>query len=267
MGDAELLGHLAGTGRPMTDRKAALITGAARRLGRAIALHLGREGWDIGIHYHSSQDEARSLAEELRALGRTTGLYRAELGDPSSAEELIASFLGDFPRASLLVNNASTFEHDTIESLTPERWNRQLTVNALVPLLLARHFHHAAEAPAVIVNMLDQKIANLSPDFFSYTISKTALFNATRMLAMAFSPKTRVNGVAPGLVLRSGAQTDTEFAREHGNTPLSVGPTQEDICAAVSFIAAAPSMTGQVIVVDGGRHMVRALKYQDLTGE
>lgn len=251
----------------MTARKAALITGTARRLGRAIALHLARQGWDIGVHYRSSEAEARALADELQKAGTRCGFYEADLEDPAASQGLIAAFCGDFPHAALLVNNASTFEHDTISSLTPERWSRQLTVNALTPILLARHFHDAIEGPGCIVNMLDQKVSNASPDFFSYTLSKMALFNATQMLAMSFSPKTRVNGVAPGLVLRSGVQTQEDYECEHGRTPLGVGPTTREVCNAVSFIAGTACMTGQVITLDGGRHMVRALNYEHLPAE
>jgi NAD(P)-dependent dehydrogenase (short-subunit alcohol dehydrogenase family) len=251
----------------MTERKAALITGAARRLGRAMALHLAAQGWDIGVHYRDSEADAQSVAKEVEQAGARCGLYQADLEDAAACERLIAGFCGDFPNAALLVNNASTFEHDTIASLSVERWTRQMTVNALTPILLARHFHDAIGGPGCIVNMLDQKVTNASPDFFSYTLSKMALCNATDLLAMAFSPKTRVNGIAPGLVLRSGAQTQEEYEEEHDRTPLGVGPTAQEICKAVAFIAGTPSMTGQVITLDGGRHMVRALKYEDLPGE
>jgi NAD(P)-dependent dehydrogenase (short-subunit alcohol dehydrogenase family) len=155
----------------------------------------------------------------------------------------------------MLINSASIYEHDTIASLDAEHWQRQMRVNALAPILLAKRFHERAARPASIINMLDQKVTRVTPDFFSYTLSKLALFNATRMLAMAFGPKSRVNAIAPGLTLRSGDQTREEFERTHDKTPLGVGPTPEDICRAASLIADTPSMTGQVITIDGGRHL------------
>jgi NAD(P)-dependent dehydrogenase (short-subunit alcohol dehydrogenase family) len=247
--------------------KAALITGAARRIGRAIAIHLAREGWDIAIHYNTSRDEALSLQEEVKAAGAECRLYVADLNVTSAAERLIGQWVKDFPHASLLVNSASVFKRDTIASLSPHLWDEQLRINALAPILLTRAFHRLSAAQNCVINMLDQKVTNATPDFFSYTISKLALHNATRMMAMSLWPKTRVNGIAPGIVLRSGDQTEAQFRAVHNRTPLGIGPSLQEICRAAVLLADTPSITGQVITIDGGRHLLNKYPFEDLPKE
>lgn len=247
--------------------KAALITGSARRIGRAIATHLAGEGWDIGIHYNTSRDEAHSLEAEVRAAGVDCRLYPADLNDPAAADRLVERCIGDFPHTRLLVNSASIFKRDTVATLTPELWQAHLRINALSPILLTRAFHRLGAGQNCVINMLDQKVTNATPDFFSYTISKLALHNATRMLAMSLWPKTRVNGIAPGLVLRSGDQTEEQFRQVHSRTPLGVGPSLEDVCRAVSLLAGTPSITGQVVTIDGGRHLQIRYPFEDVPKE
>ena len=180
--------------------KAALITGSARRIGRAIAVHLAGEGWDIAAHYNTSRQEALSLQTEVKAAGVDCRLYAADLSDPAAADRLAEECMRDFPHASLLVNSASIFKKDTVATLSPSLWEEHLHINALSPILLTRAFHRLGKGQNCVINMLDQKVTGVTPDFFSYTISKLALHNATRMLAMSLWPKTRVNGIAPGLV-------------------------------------------------------------------
>ena len=247
--------------------KAALITGSARRVGRAIAKHLAGEGWDIAAHYNTSRDEAVSLQADVRAAGAECRLYAADLSDPAAADRLAEECIRDFPHASLLVNSASIFKKDTVANLSPALWEEHLRINALSPILLTRAFHRLGSGQNCVINMLDQKVANATPDFFSYTISKLALHNATRMLAMSLWPKTRVNGIAPGLVLRSGDQTEEQFRQVHSRTPLGVGPSLEEICRAVSLLADTPSTTGQVITIDGGRHLLIKFPFDDLPKE
>jgi NAD(P)-dependent dehydrogenase (short-subunit alcohol dehydrogenase family) len=248
-------------------KKAALITGAARRIGRAIAMHLAREGWDIGVHYNTSRADALSLQAEIAAAGVDCRLYEVDLSDPAAADPLAKAFIGDFPHTTLLVNSASIFKRDTVASLTPEMWDEHLRINALSPILLTRAFNRLCATQNCVINMLDQKVANATPDFFSYTISKLALHNATRMLAMSLWPKTRVNGIAPGLVLRSGDQTEEQFQQVHNRTPLGVGPSLEEICRAVSLLAGTPSITGQVVTIDGGRHLQIKYPFDDVPKE
>jgi NAD(P)-dependent dehydrogenase (short-subunit alcohol dehydrogenase family) len=247
--------------------KAALITGAARRIGRAIASHLAGEGWDIAIHYNTSRDEAQSLRDEIEARGVEVRLYAADLNVTASADRLIEQCVRDFPHVSLLVNSASVFKRDTIASLSPHLWDEQLRINALAPILLTRAFHRLSSAQNCVINMLDQKVTNATPDFFSYTISKLALHNATRMMAMSLWPKTRVNGIAPGIVLRSGDQTEEQFRAVHNRTPLGIGPSLQEICRAAVLLADTPSITGQVITIDGGRHLLNKFPFEDLPKE
>jgi NAD(P)-dependent dehydrogenase (short-subunit alcohol dehydrogenase family) len=248
-------------------RKAALITGAARRVGRAIATHLAGEGWDIAIHYNTSRGEALGLQQELTRTGVSCRLYAADLTEPQAAERLVEQCVADFPHASLLVNSASVFKRDTIATLSPALWDEQLRINALAPILLTRAFHRLSAAQNCVINMLDQKVANATPDFFSYTISKLALHNATRMMAMSLWPKTRVNGIAPGIVLRSGDQTEEQFRAVHSRTPLGIGPSLAEICRATALLADTPSITGQVITIDGGRHLLSKFPFEDLPKE
>jgi NAD(P)-dependent dehydrogenase (short-subunit alcohol dehydrogenase family) len=247
--------------------KAALITGSARRIGRAIAVHLAGEGWDIAAHYNTSREEALSLQAEVKAAGVECRLYAADLSDPAAADRLAEECMRDFPHASLLVNSASIFKKDTVATLSPSLWEEHLHINALSPILLTRAFHRLGKGQNCVINMLDQKVTGVTPDFFSYTISKLALHNATRMLAMSLWPKTRVNGIAPGLVLRSGDQTEEQFRQVHNRTPLGVGPSLPEICRAVALLAETPSITGQVITIDGGRHLLIKFPFEDLPRE
>jgi NAD(P)-dependent dehydrogenase (short-subunit alcohol dehydrogenase family) len=247
--------------------KAALITGAARRIGRAIAVHLAGEGWDIAAHYNTSREEALRLQSEIRAAGVECRLYAADLSDPAAADRLAEECIRDFPHASLLVNSASIFKKDAVATLSPSLWDEHLRINALSPILLTRAFHRLSAAQNCVINLLDQKVTGVTPDFFSYTISKLALHNATRMLAMSLWPKTRVNGIAPGLVLPSGDQTEEQFRQVHNRTPLGVGPSLPEICRAVALLAGTPSITGQVITIDGGRHLLIKFPFEDLPRE
>ena len=248
-------------------RKAALITGAARRIGRAIATHLAGEGWDIAIHFNTSRGDALSLEQEVTHKGAACRLYAADLNEQDAATLLVEQCVADFPHACLLVNSASVFKRDTIATLSPSLWDEHLRINALAPILLTRAFHRLSAAQNCVINMLDQKVANATPDFFSYTISKLALHNATRMLAMSLWPKTRVNGIAPGIVLRSGDQTEAQFRAVHNRTPLGIGPSLQEICRAAVLLADTPSITGQVITIDGGRHLLNKFPFEDLPKE
>ena len=173
----------------------------------------------------------------------------------------------DFPHASLLVNSASIFKKDTVATLSPSLWEEHLRINALSPILLTRAFHRLGKGQNCVINMLDQKVTGVTPDFFSYTISKLALHNATRMLAMSLWPKTRVNGIAPGLVLRSGDQTEEQFRQVHNRTPLGVGPSLQEICRAVVAAGRNAVDHGQVITIDGGRHLLIKFPFEDLPRE
>lgn len=244
---------------------AALITGGARRIGRALALGFAAEGWDIGLHYQSSADAAAETQAEVRGLGVRCEVYRADFHAAERTQDLVAAFRDDFPDGRLLINSASIFRRDRLANLDVALWDEHLTVNALVPALLIRAFADSASATSCVINLLDQKVDNLTPDFFSYTVSKCALLAITRMLALELAPKVRVNALAPGLVLQSGDQSKKGFERAYTATLLEVGPTLEEICKAAVLIAESPSMTGQVITIDGGRHLMASKPpYDDL---
>lgn len=247
--------------------RAALITGAGKRIGAEMAKHLIEEGWSVGIHYNKSEGEAKQIAELAAAKGVEARIYGFDLSEPDAPEALIDAFVTDFPAAYLLINSAAIFERDTIKNFSKEMFYDHIHINTLVPTLLIQRFAEKQTDDICVINMLDQKVQNVTPDYFSYTVSKLALHNITRMTAMALWPHCRVNGIAPGLTLRSGDQTEEEFERAHQRTPLGVGPTVEDICQTVSLVANTHSMTNQIIVLDGGRHMLTKFPFEDLPTE
>jgi NAD(P)-dependent dehydrogenase (short-subunit alcohol dehydrogenase family) len=236
--------------------RAALITGAGRRIGAAIALALSRAGYAVVLHAHRSRAEAEKLAGEIAAAGGRASVVLADLAEPDAVHGLIPAAAA-FGPLTLLVNSASQFDEDAIGSLERARFERTLAVNLTAPVLLAQAF--AAQAPAdadaSIVNIVDQRVLKPTPRFFSYTLSKSALASATVTLAQALAPKLRVNAVAPGPTLPSPRQTPAQFAAQAAAVPLKRGPTPEDIAAAVVYLAQAKSVTGSVIAVDGGQHL------------
>jgi NAD(P)-dependent dehydrogenase (short-subunit alcohol dehydrogenase family) len=236
--------------------QAALITGAGRRIGRAIALALAQAGFAVVLHANTSRAEAEQLAGEIAGQGGQARVVLADLADPDSSNKLILAAAAFGPH-SLLVNNASLFNDDDIASLTREGFEKTLAVNLTAPLFLAQAF--AAQAPAnadaSIVNVLDQRVLKPTPRFFSYTLSKNALASATLTLAQALAPKIRVNAVAPGPTLPSPRQSKEQFDTQAASVPLKRGPTPEEIAAAVVYLASARSVTGNMIAVDGGQHL------------
>ncbi len=235
---------------------AILVTGAAQRLGRAVALELARAGHGVAIHFNASRAPAEDLAREIIAMGAPAQLFQADLREPSTLAALVRDAM-DFANGRLvgLVNCAASFDHDVIEDLTADAFHRQMSLNALAPCLLARELAASLGAgeSACVVNFTDFKLANPYPDHFSYTLSKYALAGATEMLARALAPRVRVNAVAPGYVLAAPGQSDADYQRLHGQTPLGYGPTPEDVAAAARFLIDSPAITGQTITVDAGR--------------
>ena len=234
----------------------ALVTGGAKRIGRAISLCLARAGYAVAIHCNRSEDEAQSLMQEIERRGGRCTVLLGDLADNSVAERLIAEAGKVLGPLTLLVNNASVFEEDSVESLSLERWNRQMAINLAAPVFLARAF--AARAPAgrsSIVNVLDQRVFKPTPLFFSYAISKAALHSATHMLAQALAPGIRVNGVAPGPTLPSPRQSADDFASQSARLPLGRNASADDVARAVLYLASADGVTGTVVPVDGGQHI------------
>lgn len=239
-------------------KKTALVTGAAKRLGRSIALGLARDGWDIVVHYRSSASEARATAEEIRQLGRQAITLDGDLADEQASRALLPRAIASIGPISCVVNSASLFEYDNASSFSLQTLDQHMHANLAAPVLLAQALHDATPAgsQAVVINLLDQKLFNPNPDFLSYTVSKAALHSATVLLAQALAPKVRVVGLAPGLTLVSGDQTEQGFAAAHQQTPLGKSSTPDDIAAAACYLANAGAVTGTVLVVDGGQHLM-----------
>lgn len=232
----------------------ALVTGGAKRLGRAFCEALAADGHDIAIHCNHSRTEAEALAEILRGKGVKAGVFSADFSDASSAEGLMAAVTKAMGPVSLLVNSASIFEDDSVESVSADSFRRHMEANTLAPVLLSKAF--AAQAPdgAMIFNVLDYKLFNINADFYSYTISKAALKAVTDMLARALAPKIRVNAVAPGLTLPSPYHDEAAFQKLHNDNPLQCGPTPDDLVRTLRWFLATPSVSGQIVCVDGGQH-------------
>jgi NAD(P)-dependent dehydrogenase (short-subunit alcohol dehydrogenase family) len=266
-------------------RPVALVTGGAQRIGRAIVLELAAAGWRVAVHYRSSAAEAEQLVRQLSADPRSdatptsasasvpsptatqaaprAAAFAADLADEAACRALVPAVVQRMGRIDALVNNASLFEHDSAADFRFETMERHWRANTAAPLALAQALHEAAAraprpaggAPAVVVNLLDQKLWNLNPDHLSYTLSKAALEVATRMLAQAFAPHTRVCGVAPGITLTSPEMSAAEFDAAHRMTPLGRGAAAEEIARAVRFLVESPSITGTTLLVDGGQHL------------
>lgn len=234
----------------------ALVTGGGIRLGAAIVRRLAADGWSVAIHARK-EVPAQALAIELTAEGHKVAAVSGDLWEPDAAEKIFAQVADKLGRCTFLVNSAAAFAYDDIGTVSAESMDALYYTNLRAPVLLAHRFVKQLEGRGLIVNLLDQKVFNLNPDFLSYTIMKSALQSATQLLAMALAPRVRVCGVAPGLTLRSGEQTEEGFKLAQARAPLGFGSTPEDIAETVSFISRVPSMTGATVVVDGGQSLVR----------
>jgi NAD(P)-dependent dehydrogenase (short-subunit alcohol dehydrogenase family) len=245
---------------PEPDRPAArtvLITGAARRVGATVARRLAADGWNVVIHYNRSAEDAERLVDEIRASGGTCSALRADFMQRADTESLMARCAALHGSVECLINNASDFRYDDIATLSWDSLAEHLASNLVAPVILCRDFARldGGAADRCIINLLDQKIANLNPDFLSYTIGKVALSGFTHMLAMALVGRVRVCGIAPGIALISGKQTPEAFERAWRAPPFGRSTTPEEIAACIRFILATPSMTGNTIFLDGGESL------------
>jgi NAD(P)-dependent dehydrogenase (short-subunit alcohol dehydrogenase family) len=244
----------------------ALVTGGAQRIGRRIVERLAEENYAVAIHCRRSTDAADELAARIGAAGGRAAVVRAELADAAALAGLVDEAVRALGPLTLLVNNASEFEPDEVETLSPERWDRHFAVNLRAPAFLARDF--ARQLPegreGCIVNIVDQRVWKPTPQFFSYSLTKAALFSATRTMAQALAPRIRVNAVGPGPTLANERQSGDDFARQSGAVLLGRGGTPDEIAEAVLYLARARSVTGQMIAVDGGQHL--AWETPDVTG-
>jgi len=237
--------------------KGALVTGAGMRIGRALAMALAADGFFVFVHHHRSAAEARETVADIAAAGGKAKAVRADLASAKQAEALVGKCRARGVQLVCLINSASQFKLDRAPEATAAGFDSHMAVNLRAPLLLSQAL--ARQLPAgetgLIVNLLDQKLFNLNPDFLTYTLSKIGLGGLTTLLAQAFAPRLRVAGIAPGLTLRSGSQTDARFAEQHGQNPLGIGVTTDDLVRALRFIVATPTFTGDTLIVDSGEHL------------
>lgn len=249
---------------PSTTRTV-LVTGAGKRLGREIALTLARQGWNVAVHHRLSAMEARQTAKDCETEGKgniSAQAFYADLSEEASVRDLLPAVVKHFGQVDAVVNSASIFEHDSARTVDASSMDMHWRTNTAAPVLLAQALHEhlkhsAGERDGAVVNLLDQKLWNLNPDFFSYTLSKAALEAATNMLAMALAPRIRVVGVAPGLTLTSHMLSDEKFAELHKQSPLGRSSTPEDVAETVAFALRNRSITGTTLMVDGGQHLMR----------
>ena len=248
--------------------KRALVTGGGARLGRAMAIYLGQHGFDVAVHYNNSAAAAEEVAGEIRDLGQKAVILKADLLDEAATQGLVlaaSAALGG--PITALVNNASIFEYDNIATATRDSWDRHMESNLRAPFVLTQHV--AAEAPepvtdsergepvaqALVVNMIDQRVRKLTPEFMTYTIAKMGLWAFTKTAAQALAPKVRVNAIGPGPTLRGARQSEQHFADQRAATILERGASPDDINAALGYFLDAPAITGQLLCVDGGQHL------------
>ena len=237
--------------------KAALVTGGARRIGRALVLALAEARYAVAIHHHRSHAEAEALAAQVCRGGGKAVALAADLADETAVKALLPQATAALGPVGVLVNNASLFDNDTVRTATRESWDAHLAVNLRAPFVLIQEFAALlpAEAAGAVVNLLDERVWNLTPYFTSYTLSKDALWTLTRTMALALAPRIRVNGIGPGPALPSPRQSPQQFLDRCRVLPLRRGTSPEEIGAALRFILAAPAMTGQMIALDGGEHL------------
>ncbi len=240
-----------------TEPGAALVTGAARRIGRAIAEALARRGHAVAIHYRASAEDAAGAVAAIESAGGRAVAIAADLTDESETAALIARAQAALGPVSVLVNNASVFEHDSIATASRESWDRHMETNLRAPFVLMQTMAAAlpADRSGNIVNILDERVWNLTPHFVSYTLTKAGLWALTRTMALALAPRIRVNGIGPGPTLPSPRQSRAQFDRQAGMMPLGRGTAPAEVAEAVEFILRTPAMTGQMIALDGGQHL------------
>lgn len=245
--------------------RSALVTGAADRLGRAMAIRLAELGFDVAVHFASSEAKAKETVAMIEALGRKAVALRADLLDEAEVDALIPAACAAVGQLSVLVNNASIFEYDTLQTATQQSWDRHMLSNLQAPYFLTQAFAKQAPpvvlideepvAQACVVNLIDQRVRKLTPEFSTYTLAKTALWTFTQTAAQGLAPAIRVNAIGPGPTLKGGRQSVSHFTRQRQNTVLGRGSDPKDICDALEYFVGAKAVTGQLLCVDGGQHL------------
>ena len=234
-----------------------LVTGGGQRIGRAICLAMAKNGWQVAVHYNNSLVEANNVVNEITDSGNIALAVQADLMDEEAASSLISNISDKLSPVTAVINNASVFDSDTVESVTKDSWDRHLAINLRAPFLLTQSLEKNLnkDQNGNIINILDQRVENLTPYFTSYTVSKSALWTLTKTTAAALAPNIRVNAIGPGPTLPSMRQSQSQFEKQVSLTPLAVQVKLEEICRAVKFILATRSMTGQLLSIDSGQHL------------
>lgn len=248
--------------------RSVMITGAGKRIGRALALDFAAQGWTVAAHYNTSFAETAALVAEIKARGGKAQAFQADLAVEADVQALVPAIVKEIGPLGCLVNNASTFEHDTLETASRESWDQHIEPNLRAPLVLTQGLVRAlkgqtevnSEGEAVplngaVINMIDQRVWNPTPQYLSYALSKAGLWALTKSLAIELAPRIRVNGIGPGPALPNARQNEKDFVAQCATMPLGIGTSPEEICVAARFILATVSMTGQMIALDGGEHL------------
>ena len=238
--------------------KTVLVTGAAKRLGRAIALDLAAHGWNVAIHYNGSEDDADSAAQAVRAFGGDAAILQCDLSKEAETVTLVDRAVKELGPLTALINSASLFENDDWQSATRKTWDEHIEINLRAPLVLSQLFAKQLpeNAKGNIINIIDQRVLKPTPQFLSYSISKAGLYWLTTTLAQGMGPRIRVNAVGPGPTLKNPRQADSDFNRQRDATILKHGAHPADICGAMRYLLEAEAVTGQMLAVDGGQHLI-----------
>jgi NAD(P)-dependent dehydrogenase (short-subunit alcohol dehydrogenase family) len=248
----------------MAKRPVALVTGGARRIGKAIVEDLSANGFDIALHFHGSRDHAEETATTAARSGATVQLFECDLSLSGAATKMFESVSGHFQNVDLLVNNASVFENDSVVDASEAALDKHFAVHVKAPSLLAQAFAKQDIDEGMIVNVIDQRVWNLNPNFYSYTLSKAALWTATQTMAQALAPRIRINAIGPGPTLRNLRQSEADFAQQVDGLILKHGPHLAEFGATIRYLWSAKSVTGQMIALDGGQHL--AWETPDIAG-
>ncbi len=250
---------------PSERKGSALVTGAGVRIGRAIAIDLATHGYDVAVHYNTSSEGAADTSREIEKAGRRALPLQADLADGKACLDLVSRAREGIGDLNVLVNNASIFRRDVVEDLTIESWNENLDVNLRAPMLLMQAFAQAlpADRKGNIVNIIDQKVWRLTPFYLSYTVAKAGLWTLTRTMAQALAPNVRVNAIGPGPVMANTEMTAAEFEVRWQSMPLERGASPTDLCNGIRYLLSADAMTGQMLALDGGQHLIYSSKISE----